>query len=513
MKKTAYKFGPVVFITLISFFAVVSVSAATPVPPSSLATEARSTEELQGMKGLDERDNGATFSASAEKPGKKKLFSANKPEMSGDPVWDSIKQKNIDAEGKLALAGLIDIALKNAPATSEAWNNINVAAAQKQQAESAFYPQVALSGRIQGEDTVSNVAANKLRNNFVSPSAKITYLLFDFGGTAAQVDNTLHKLAAADAQYNQALQDLVLNVEVAYYTLYGAQAAYEAAKADVANNKANYDAAKEKFDAGLAVELDVFQAKTNYENALYEQENAKYNVKSGKANLAKTIGVSADAAFDIAAPLEEISVKVLEEEVSSAIEEAIKARPDVVSFRENLKAAEALKRAAFAGFFPTINLTGTGGKTWAQYYTPYKRHVGDTDLTGYVSVDWNIFSGFNDVAVSKQADAEAKIAMDQLIDAELGASADVWIKYFSFNAAVQKFALGKSQYETASVSYNLAKESYDAGLKTILDLLQAQSGLSTARKQFIQSRQDVFTSLAGLAHSIGSPNARIAVAK
>jgi outer membrane protein len=130
-----------------------------------------------------------------------------------------------------------------------------------------------------------------------------------------------------------------------------------------------------------------------------------------------------------------------------------------------------------------------------------------------LSVNWDIFDGFNNWNKKKQADYEANIAMDNLIQAELEASSDVWVKYYDFNTAVQKLKFGQSYLETTQNSYDLALESYNAGLKSILDLTQAQSNLSLARSRLIQAKRDVFISLAELAHSMGNPNIKIDLAK
>jgi len=63
--------------------------------------------------------------------------------------------------------------------------------------------------------------------------------------------------------------------------------------------------------------------------------------------------------------------------------------------------------------------------------------------------------------------------------------------------------------DTSKSAYDLALESYKAGLKSILDLLDAESKLSDARSKLIQSKKDVFVALANLAHATGSTGAKM----
>jgi outer membrane protein len=90
------------------------------------------------------------------------------------------------------------------------------------------------------------------------------------------------------------------------------------------------------------------------------------------------------------------------------------------------------------------------------------------------------------------------------MQAELEASADVWIKYYDFRTAAQKLVFSESFLETSKNAYDLALESYKAGLRSILDLLDGESKLSDARSKLIQSKKDLFVALANLAHSTGS---------
>ena len=69
--------------------------------------------------------------------------------------------------------------------------------------------------------------------------------------------------------------------------------------------------------------------------------------------------------------------------------------------------------------------------------------------------------------------------------------------------------MGKLKYseaflESSEESYSLASEGYKAGLKSILDLLLAQSNLADARSSLIQSKNDVLVVFAEFLHATGS---------
>jgi outer membrane protein TolC len=114
-----------------------------------------------------------------------------------------------------------------------------------------------------------------------------------------------------------------------------------------------------------------------------------------------------------------------------------------------------------------------------------------------------LFDGFQILSAKRIAQAQADSLQAQLQQAELAASADVWARYHNYETALQKYKFSTAFLNSAASSYNLALDSYKAGLKSILDLLNAESQLAQARSQQIASRQETFTALANLAYSTG----------
>ncbi|MCK9604340.1 MAG: TolC family protein [Candidatus Omnitrophica bacterium] len=435
---------------------------------------------------------------------------SKKPKIA-DPVWNSVRKLNIDTKDPLTLIELVDIALANNPDTRQSWGNTRVARALEKQKEGKLYPQITTSMTLTREKTVATLPISNVNDLEYGPSTKLTYLLLDFGGRKANIEQAFQGILSADSLYNQAIQDLLLSVEKNYYQLYSAQSKVEASEDDVKNTKEDFEAAEQRFEAGLVTKLDVLQAKSDYENSLYSLENSKGQVKSARATLAQSIGIPADTEFEIVIPSKIPPTGISEEDVSAIIEDAIVKRPDIASLRAELKSKEAAVKSAVSDLLPTLNLGGTAEANKYKYYNDpasgtKKR---DNSYTAYASVDWDVFDGFYNINKKVQADRELDIARDKLIQKQLSVSADVWIKYYDFYTAVSKFAYSESFFDTARISYELALESYNAGLKSILDLLQSQSRLSEARSRFIQSKEDVFISLAELAHARGSVNGKI----
>lgn len=424
--------------------------------------------------------------------------------FSEDGSKSFIRSKRPDLDEPLSLARLLDIALKNNPVTRQAWEDSCAKQAILKQEQSKLLPQVTVNADGTREKLVATLESGNVNDLKYGPSGKAELLLFDFGGRDAEIEGAYQDMLSSGFGFNQSLQDLILDVEQKYYGLYSAISSLEAAESDVLDAKASFEAAEIRFQVGLVSKLDKLQSEASYDDALYNLEEAKYDLKTAKAGMATTLGYSADTKLDVINPGKDIPTDIDKQDVSKMIDEALLARPDIQAGRASLKAKEAAVKDAASSLWPHINLGGTMGHNWYKYYNEKNPRNDDYAYTGYLSLEWDIFDGFYNINKKLEAEAEESAQRARLVELELEASADVWAKFYNYDTAVSKLKYSEAFLNSSEASYDLAFEGYGAGLKDILDLLQAQSALSEARAKFINSRKDLFVAVAELAHATGT---------
>jgi outer membrane protein TolC len=421
-----------------------------------------------------------------------------------DVVWKDIRARKVDAEKYLTMFDLVDIALLHSPKTRQAWETARERWANKMNVDGIWYPQATVTYGAQQTKYVQNTKLNDLNQVQFGPAGEITYLLFDFGGRDAKSRGAFYDLLQANFLFNKSVQDLLLDVANAYYNLYAAQAAVVAAKADVDNSGVGLDSANKRYAAGLVSKLDVLQAESNYFSYVYVLENAKGQVKTAKGVLAQTVGLPADAKFRISAPKKQVPTNINGEDISEMINDAMKARPDIAAARASVKSKEQSVKIADAGLLPSINFQTTTDQNGYYYYGASKAWGDDYQFVAFnVALSWDIFDGFSNFAKKRQAQASLALEKARLYQAELAAASDVWAKYFTYRASIKKLKASKAFFNSAKGSYDLALEGYSAGIKSILDLTQAESDLSDARSKLIQSERDLFSSFVQLIHAVG----------
>jgi TolC family type I secretion outer membrane protein len=432
---------------------------------------------------------------------------SKKPET----VLNAVQGRKPSVEAPMKLVELVGLALETNPTTKQAWYQAFSAKAKVGEAQSAWYPTVEVAQNFDTTHTVSNRPLQSLNQGDIGANLQLTYMLLDFGGRSAKVEQAFQILLAANFQFNQIFQNLLLDVATAYFNFFSTTSLVEAAHMDVTDAKAALDATNERFSAGIQAKVDVLQASASYQKMLYQLEQAKGNLKTAEGALAKVLGFPAGTPLNIMLPQQGIEFKVGTKEVGQLIEEGLDKRPDIAAERASLAAKIAAIKAARSDLWPTLNAQGSGSNDWYKYFGRHGLDYDNQHAYGYaagVSVNWPVFEGFDTVSKIKAAQADADAEFENLRQKELSATTDVWDAYYNFVTATQKLEASKAYLDASQGSYDLSMEGYKAGLKSILDVLNAESDLSNARSQVINSRKELYTSFAQVAYATGTINER-----
>ncbi len=426
-----------------------------------------------------------------------------------DQTWRALRAaRRPDPKCPLALASLSDMALQNAPATRKAWSEARAASAQVDQANGYFLPTLAATAGVTRRGIESQPDSFDQGSLAYGPGLQLNYLVINFGGgRSAAVEQALQTVYAANFAFNSAIQNVLLEVAVAYYNRVSAESGVAAAEASVKDARQSLDAAQARSDAGLGTQLDILQTQSSYDESLFNLAGARGLLRTAQGILVQSVGMPSDTPLAIEAPATEMPVAPTQTNLTALIESAVQRRPDIAALRATVAAREAAVRVAAAPLWPSLYLNGTLAQDNFEVRggTPGGQGLQDNDwnYSAGASLQWTLFDGFQTLSAKRAAIALADAARAQLQRAELLVSDEVWKRYSDYETAVQKYCFGKSYESSSTAAYNLALNMYQSGLKTILDLLSAERQLAQARSQRIAARQSVFTTLAMLAHAVG----------
>ena len=399
----------------------------------------------------------------------------------------------------LSLAQVVDIALRTSTQTRAAWASARAAAAAYGSKEGSWYPDVNLGANVSRQRSAPSNGVQAPEQRTYGGTADFSWMLFNFGGRRAAIDETRQALLAADWNHNAVIQNVVLAVEQAYYQYVTAKALLASEQSTLKEARANLDAANAQHQAGLATIADVLQAQTAVSQVRFSVAGLQGQISTTRGALATAMGLPADLDFDVEGlpetpPRQEAAV-----EVDRALEEAKANRPDLAAARAEAMQAEAHLRAVRAAQYPAFTAGGVGARTFPDNPDhPYSTY------TATLGVRVPLFTGFSQQYDVQQSKAEVDLARAQLQSAEQAVILQVWTSYYDFKTAQERLAASDDLLKSASQAHDAVLGRYQAGVGSILDLMTAEAALEGARAQQVQARSDWYMFLAQFAHDTGT---------
>jgi outer membrane protein len=398
----------------------------------------------------------------------------------------------------LTLSDVVELTLCNNPQTRSLWASARAQAANVGVGMSAYLP--TLSAQASTSRNSSNTAGQTANYNSHSASLTAGYLLFDFGGRSATLENAKQLLLAANATRDATLQSNFLTAVQSYYALLSARASVEALKVAEASAKESFAAAEARYQAGVATPADKLQAQTALSQARLNLITAQGIERSAQGTLANVMGFDASQPFSLVALPEPMPNPVVEQDIGKLIEDARHQRPDLRAAEAQIKAAEAQLTATRATGLPTVSLSASSGLQNNISGGP------DTHSSSIgVTLNVPLFTGTRNNYQSRAAEfqVEGKVAARDLLANQI--ALDVWKAYQTLLTNSQSLIAANDLVASAEQSERMTLGRYKAGVAnmSILDVLNAQSTLASARQQRVAALYNFQASRLALAQAIG----------
>lgn len=404
--------------------------------------------------------------------------------------------------GPLSLPELTEFALRNNPKTRQAWFAARAAAAGVGIEDADSLPQVTANYSVTRTLPVSattGVVAPWLTR--FGPSISLSYVLFDFGVRDNQLEAAEYRLLAANLNQNRVLQDVVFQVEQAYYRLIGVEALVRVNEQSLKNIQTALEAAQRRRESGLATVADVYRAETQVAQAQLNLTRSRGEFEKARGQLATAVGLPVNRTVSVQTLSAPPQVREITTSLNDLLERAKASRPDLVAAEAQARAARATANATAKAGLPSIEVTSAAGHS---LFGDNRPAVSNYSLGLNLRIP--LFTGFKDTYSVRQAEAQASQAEATRDTLFRQTELDVWQAYYDLQTAAGGITSTEAQVKSAEQTAQATLARYQAGFGSILDLITAQLDESNSREQRVQSYLDWFTALARLNFSIGLNN-------
>jgi outer membrane protein TolC len=409
----------------------------------------------------------------------------------------------VDATQVWTLPALTELALRNNPRTRQAWLAARAAAAGVGIEQAARLPDISAQYSVSWLEQISTSGSAESRQTRYGPSVSLSYLLFDFGARANQIDAAGYNLLAANLAHNRVLQDVVLAVEQAYYRLLGFNALVGANELSLKNNRTALEAATKRRESGLATVVDVYRAETQVAQAQLNLTRSQGEWEKAKGQLAAVVGVPVGTALAVQTDLSPPQIGEIAASMTDVLARAKASRPDLVAAEARARAAQSTADATVRSSWPWIDLTANSGIT---------SFTNDRPTANFYTLSLNLriplFTGFRNTYSVRQARDQAEEAAAARDVLTRQTELDVWQAYYNVQTAAGGISSAEAQVKSAEQTAEATLARYQSGYGSILDLITAQQDAATARVDRIQSYFDWFTALAEFNYAVGAGDLR-----
>jgi outer membrane protein TolC len=304
-----------------------------------------------------------------------------------------------------------------------------------------------------------------------------------------------HNFASAKYTAEDARDIVVLTVGNAYLLCVADAARVEAVKAELQTSKVSLDQAVAAHDAGTSPKLDVLRAQVDYQNEQQSLISTVNQLAKDKLALARTIGLPLDQQFQLtsAAPyaaLDHVDAK-------TAFEQALKTRKDLKALDEQVKAAEAQKKAAWEQQLPTADASGFYGVEGNTLGHSHGVYTATGEVTAPI-LQIAKTKGDEQVADAQQVQAKAKLS-DQVQQV----NEDIRASILDIEAAAKLVEATKSNVDLATEALSEAQQRFHEGISDNLPVSQAQSQFEQANDQYISALYQHNVAKLSLARALG----------
>lgn len=371
--------------------------------------------------------------------------------------------------------------------------------------------------RAQGIPSV-NVTATHIEflqqsaNAFTAPernlgvNAQLQVPIYSGGAIRNGINAAEERVEAGQADLRATESSVFSQTVAAYMDVLRTEALAELAANQVEVLRITFESTRDRFEIGDLTRTDVAQAQSRLALAEGDLRTSYANLIGARENYIQLVG-RAPMGLEAPPPL-----PGLPDTVGMAVVTALENNPDLIAAKQRAEAAGYDTDVAGAGRLPTVGLFanydysdffGTlGGPVAANFVQR------ETTANAGVRVTIPIFQGGLPAARQRQAGARESAALEQVIATERNVIQQTRAAYASWDASNAVIRSSQAAVEAAELSLEGVRAENSIGNRTIIDVLNAEQELLSARAQLVTARRNAYVAGFSLLAAMGKAEAR-----
>ncbi|MFV0283906.1 MAG: efflux transporter outer membrane subunit [Castellaniella sp.] len=399
------------------------------------------------------------------------------------------------------LQALIELALKNNRDLRIAVDRVEEARAQYGIARSDRLPTFGAQGTGQvtrSPEDMRNAGSPSVNRAYIAGVGMTSFELDFFGRVRNLSEAAYQSYLATDQARRTVRLGLIAETAEAYFRLRSAQSLRDLMDKTLQARKGTLDLVQTRFDVGVASDLELAQAKSQYDTV--RADRIATDRAMTQAGNALQLILGAPVPDDLPAPQQFGRDQLLSSLPAGLPSQLLERRPDIIGAEHQLQAANAQIGAARAAFFPRISLTGLLGFASPELgalfggshrYWQFSPQIQMPLFSGGVRGNLDLAKARNNIAIATY-EKTIQTAFREVADGLAGEA----------TYSTQLDALRATE-DSAIKALNLAQVRYETGVDSFLQVQSAQVALYGVQQQFIQLGTDALFNRVELYKALG----------
>jgi outer membrane protein TolC len=302
---------------------------------------------------------------------------------------------------------------------------------------------------------------------------------------------------AIQQQLDRTDQELMYQAVKAYFGVLLAQRQEQVAEDALKTAQGIEASCRARVESGMAVDSDLLSARVVTARRKQELIQAQDYLSLTRAQLALALGMPADTAYD---PQETLEERQFPTATATELEsKAIDKRPDLKRVESECSAQAKSVSMARGALAPRVDVFGS----W-ETDSPSPGWNGGSNWIAGAELQFDLFDGGGKrahIAHERAAQDKAAAMRDAFRDQ---IRLEVRKAYFEYDAARQQIQVAHGAIAEADESLRINQNRYEAGLRTVSELLQVEEAAHRAKADYWQAVYRLQTSYAGVELATGN---------
>lgn len=399
----------------------------------------------------------------------------------------------------LTLEGAIERALEQNPGLEAVEEDIRAARWRYYQERARYAPQFSWSRSYTSQTQPPSLGSFRVGSGEVhTRRLQIDQPIYTFGRQSNGIKQRRHETEAARSTYRNARHDLVLQVKELFYSILLQTELIQNARDSLQELKTQHDQSIVRYEAGAATQFDVLLARSQLANARPPLIRALHDLEIANQGLITLLGIDGLRRVEVTGEFVPVAPTLTFE---AALQQAVARRQDLKSLVEQRASIRRRIKALRATHYPTLSGTAAHDVTQGQRF-PVDQDVEINSVTFSLSVPF--YDGGQSHAQVREAQAALRKVDQQIRQTRISIRNEVVQAFLTIEGAAELIDAAREGLLSATKALSDANIGYEAGVRTSLEVLDAQTKLTTARTNLARAQHDYSVARARFARVVAS---------